>query len=178
MDNDEKQELKKHLIQAIKDSECISNAMAICVSDVSHAFFYKNGFHRDKDVVSAIDSNRKKAEKDMIKHIVNVVEVFRLFHAAEIASFIRVHYNTYKEKYAAHPDVKAAINQAKLGIKAEIRNNFLENKTPTAQIALYKLIGSKEEVDRLNGSTKSIDLTSGGKPIIQPIIISMSDEEE
>lgn len=178
MKAEERSVLLKELVKIAKENECYSFAMIIAISDTSHSTFYKNGFHKEKKILELVEANKVKHQEDQLDQIVRSITEFRIYNGSEISSFNGMRYDTFKEKFLPHPRVKSAIAEAKRSVKAEIRQNLLESKTPAAQIGLYKLLGTKEEVDRLNGSTQSIDITSGGKPIIQPIVIAMNEEEE
>lgn len=48
--------------------------------------------------------------------------------------------------------IKDAIEENRIKIKGALRRKWYDSENGTVQIALYKLIGTDEEVDRLNGS--------------------------
>lgn len=74
--------------------------------------------------------------------------------------------------------IKKELNNNKVEIKAGLRKKMYDSNSPSDRIALYKLIGTEEEAHRLNGSSRKIDHTSGGKPIGSRLGWTDDDDEE
>lgn len=55
--------------------------------------------------------------------------------------------------------LKEALGENKVKIKKSLRKKWKDSDNATVQIALYKLIGSEEEAERLNGTRQKIDAT-------------------
>jgi hypothetical protein len=57
------------------------------------------------------------------------------------------------------PEIKKAINEQKVKIKNKMRRKWRDSENATLQIAEFKLIGTDEEVDRLNTQRINQNLT-------------------
>lgn len=68
------------------------------------------------------------------------------------ATFYR-HFPNDSPEYA---EIKEALMNKKAEQKVAIRNRWEEKPNPTTDIALYKLLGTEDEVHRLNGSNMKI----------------------
>lgn len=53
--------------------------------------------------------------------------------------------------------IKEALDRNKSAIKQSLRKKWYDSDNATVQIALYKLIGSDEETEKLNGSKQKIE---------------------
>jgi len=65
----------------------------------------------------------------------------------------------YSKKLEQLDDIKKAINTNKIKIKSGLRKGWRKSDNPSLQIALYKLIGTDDETDRLNGSRQKVEHT-------------------
>ena len=61
--------------------------------------------------------------------------------------------------------IKESLEQNRVKTKNGLRAKWYKSDNATVQIALYKLIGTEEEADRLNGSRQKIDHTTKGDAI-------------
>lgn len=85
------------------------------------------------------------------EHVVTVDDVI-----AELPCSTRTFYN---HKLHELPVIKDGLGQNRIKIKKYLRNKWKVSDNATVQIALYKLIGSEEEAERLNGSRQKIEAT-------------------
>lgn len=75
----------------------------------------------------------------------------------------------YNHKLEELDSIKGAIEKNRIDLKVGLRKKWYESENATVQIALYKLIGSEDESDRINSQKSKIDHTTAGKPIM-PVI--------
>lgn len=105
-----------------------------------------------------------------------------LIFVEDVIAYLPIGKSKFYELFPAKTDemdaLKKALNENKIRLKVGIRKKLYDNSSPTAQIALYKLIGTEEETHRLNGTKKAIDHTSGGKPIKSTFGWDEEEEED
>lgn len=75
----------------------------------------------------------------------------RLVFAHEVPTFINISKQTYYDHKLEQLDsIKSALDKNREEIKAGLRKKWYDSENATVQIALYKLIGTDEESDRIN----------------------------
>ena len=75
----------------------------------------------------------------------------KLVFAHEVPTFINISKQTYYDHKLEQLDsIKSALDKNREEIKAGLRKKWYESENATVQIALYKLIGTDEESDRIN----------------------------
>jgi hypothetical protein len=65
----------------------------------------------------------------------------------------------YNHKLNQLDSIKEALANNRTKTKQSLRTKWHESENATVQIALYKLIGSEDEADRLNGSRQKMEAT-------------------
>jgi hypothetical protein len=73
----------------------------------------------------------------------------------------------YEHKLNESDPIKNALHKNKVDRKIGLRDKMYNAENPTAWVALYKLIGTDEEVDRLNNSKQTHDVNLNGQLGIQ-----------
>jgi hypothetical protein len=63
----------------------------------------------------------------------------------------------YSHKLNESDAIKEALSLNRIQIKAGLRDKWYTSENATTQIALYKLIGDEDEVERLNGSRQKLE---------------------
>lgn len=64
--------------------------------------------------------------------------------------------------------LKTALYTNRINQKVGLRKKWHQSDAPVTQIALYKLLGTEEELERLNGTKQNITLTNpDGSPVLQ-----------
>ena len=84
----------------------------------------------------------------------------------------------YNHKLEELDSIKGAIEKNRVDLKVGLRKKWYESENATVQIALYKLIGSEDESDRINSQKSKIDHTTAGKPIPTITVLSKASEDE
>jgi len=77
----------------------------------------------------------------------------------------------YNHKLEELDSIKGAIEKNRVDLKVGLRKKWYESENATVQIALYKLIGSEDESDRINSQKSKIDHTTQGEKIADTRIL-------
>ena len=93
---------------------------------------------------------------ELEKLALSAIKKHKLIFIEEVASFLPCDKTTfYNHKLHEFDTLKSAILANKVNMKSGLRKKWYEGDNATTQIALYKLIGTDEEADRLNGKQKN-----------------------
>jgi len=93
-----------------------------------------------------------KTEK-MIKDCLKAIEKHNLLFIEDIISYVPFSKNTfYTHKLHENDDIKKALDFHRVSMKVGLRKKWYASDNPTVQIALYKLIATESEYERLSGS--------------------------
>lgn len=97
----------------------------------------------------------KKAELE--EAALNAIKEHKLYLIEDIVSFLPCVKKTfYDKKLHESPAIKKALWDVRVGVRSRLRKKWEDSESPTSQIALYKLIGTAAEAERLNGSSIKI----------------------
>ncbi len=114
-------------------------------------------------------------KEEMIKQSLEAIETNDLVFIEEIMSFVPFSKATfYNHNLDKLDDITKALGDKKIQIKSRLRKTWAESRSPILQIALYKLLASNEEYQKL--IQQKIDHTSKGDSM-QPINISVTTAE-
>jgi hypothetical protein len=104
---------------------------------------------------------------DLEKKALAAIKRHKLVFVEEVVSYLPCSKPTFYEHKLNESDaVKESIEKNKINRKVGLRDKMYKAENPTAWIALYKLLGSDDEADRLNGSKQKHELTGkDGAPI-------------
>ena len=112
---------------------------------------------------------------DMIKQSLEAIKENNLVFVEEIIAFVPFSQATfYNHKLEQLEEIKKALDNNKIRTKAGLRKNWRESKSPALQIALYRLLATESEYDRL--VLQKVDHSSKGESI-RPIEISVDSPE-
>ena len=115
----------------------------------------------------------KKA--DMIKQSLEAIKENTLVFVEEIIAFVPFGKATfYNHNLDKLDDIKKELDNNRIRTKAGLRKNWRESKSPALQIALYRLLATESEYDRL--VLQKVDHSSKGESI-RPIEISVDSPE-
>ena len=89
---------------------------------------------------------------DIIKNNPDIIYFHEIFNKMKIVK--RTYYTHVKEGDPEHERIMEALNDNKLNMKAEIRKKLLNINNPTGLIALYKIIGDKDDREALANNPK------------------------
>lgn len=99
-------------------------------------------------------------KQDMIEQAVKAIEENDLIFIDEIFAFVPYSKATFYDKKLDESDtIKKAITESKIKTKSHLRKQWRKSDNPSLQIALYKLIGSDEEAEKLNGTKQKHEHT-------------------
>lgn len=89
---------------------------------------------------------------DIIKSNPDIIYFHEIFNKLPIVK--RTYYKYLKESDPEHQLILEALNDNKMNMKAEIRKKLLNINNPTGLIALYKIIGDKDDREALANNPK------------------------
>ena len=115
----------------------------------------------------------KKA--DMVRQSLTAIKENDLVFVDEIIAFVPFSEKTfYNHKLQELQDIKKALNDNRIKIKAGLRKDWRTSKHPVLQIALYRLLATESEYDRL--ILQKVDHTSKGESVKPMNVIVDSTE--
>jgi len=114
-------------------------------------------------------------KEEMIQQCLEAIEEHSLFYVEEIVSFVPFGKTTFYERKLNETDeIKKALWDSRIKIKQKLRSKWFDSKSSTLQIALYRLLATEQEYERL--TIQRVDHTSGGDKI-QPLNINVTKDE-
>jgi hypothetical protein len=119
--------------------------------------------------------NTKKLEKQAVK----VAEDNNLVFIEEIVSYLPCDKTTFYA-HGLHESnaIKELLEKNKVHRKGSLREKMYNAENPTAWIALYKLIGTGEEAEKLNGSKQKLEHSGkDGNPIQTQVVYAVEVKE-
>jgi hypothetical protein len=96
-----------------------------------------------------------------------VIQKNMLVFIHEVCNFMNIERQTfYNHELDKLDSIKDALEKNKSTLKAGLRKKWYDSDNATVQIALYKLIGTEAESDRINSQHNKIDVPEGIKIIL------------
>jgi hypothetical protein len=115
--------------------------------------------------------DKSKIEKQAIEAITKN----RLFFMEDVYPYLACSRSTFYNLGLDKLDsIKDALAKERTKVKVGIRAKLYNDTSATGLIALYKLVGTQEEADRLNGRATNINVGSENKDAEINIVISGS----
>jgi hypothetical protein len=97
---------------------------------------------------------------DLEKKALEAIEKHKLFFIEDVVSFLECSKPTfYEHKLNELNSIKDALEKNKVAVKVGLRSKWYKSDNPACMIALYKLIGTDAESDRINSQKTNADLT-------------------
>lgn len=104
----------------------------------------------------------KKAELE--KQALAAIKEHNLFFIEDVVAYLPCGKKTfYNKELHELPTIKEALAQNRIRTKNGLRAKWYKDGNATTQIALYKLLGTQDELHRLTG--QHIDHTTGGEKL-------------
>ena len=92
------------------------------------------------------------SKKKLIEQCLKAIEKHKIINITELSFYIPVSRATfYNKKLEKVDSIKEAIDNNKVLIKSSLRKKMYDSNSSTDRIALYKLLGTQDEKDALNG---------------------------
>jgi hypothetical protein len=89
----------------------------------------------------------------LLKQSLEAIEKYKLIFIDDIIAYLPCSLATfYNHELEKVEDIKKALYTNKIKMKTGLRAKWYKNDHPSVQIALYKLIGTERECNRLNGN--------------------------
>jgi hypothetical protein len=96
--------------------------------------------------------------KELERQSLEAITKYKLIWIEEIVSYLPCTKGTFYEHNLHESDVlKAAILKNRNDLKVGLRKKWYESDNATVQIALYKLIGTDDESDRINSQKQKVE---------------------
>lgn len=107
----------------------------------------------------------KKAELEA--QALDAIKKHRLVFIQDLIPFLPCAASTFYDKELEKSEaIKEALEYNKISLKVNLRKRWYESEVPVLQLALYKLIGTDDETERLNGSKQKLEHSgANGGPI-------------
>lgn len=151
---------------------------------------YKNGkpcrnylpcrYHTKIDDLDTIKSENEieQSIKENKEMALQLIPRSKLVFQEDVIALLTISRATYfNYKLNEDEDIQSALDRQKVTLKVNLRKKWYDSDSATTQIALYKLIGSEEESDRLNGSRQKID-HSGNLTVLTEVITPKIEIDE
>ena len=99
--------------------------------------------------------------EDLKQEALAVIKKHKLLLTEEVVSYMSCSRKTYYD-HGLHkdPDIMEAFDQYRISMKAGLRSKWYKSNNATVQIALYKLLATDDECDRLNGAKRIIEAST------------------
>ena len=119
----------------------------------------------------------KKAELEA--QSLDAIKKHNLVFIEDVVSFLPCSKSTFYEKSLDESDaIKEALEFNKVRLKVNMRRKWYESDNPALQMGLYKLIGTEEEAERLNGSKQKLEHSGELKTDAMIVNVICSDTTE
>ncbi len=122
----------------------------------------------------------EKFDRDeLIALSLEAIEKHNLMFISEIIAYLDCSKSTFYNYHLERLDVlKDALANNRTRRKVELREKWYQSDNPIAQIALFKLIGTNEEVERLGSNRQTPRLSEGDKPMIVTFSLNPNKEND
>lgn len=92
-------------------------------------------------------------KKDLERICLDLIEKHKIIRMNELIAYLPISKATFYNKNLDKLDtIKDSVNNQKVKIKKGLQMKMYNSKNSASHIALYKLAGTQEECDRLNGA--------------------------
>ena len=106
--------------------------------------------------------------KELEAQALDAIGKYKLIWIEEVVSYLPCARSTFYDNELDKSDtIKAAILKNRTDLKIGLRKKWYESENATTQIALYKLIGTESESDRINSQKQKVE--HSGEINIPPI---------
>jgi len=97
---------------------------------------------------------------DLEKKALEAIEKHKLFFIEDVVAFMPCDKGTfYNHKLHEFNSIKELLEKNKIEVKAAMRSKWFKSEAPALQIALYKIIGTDDEADRINSQKTKIEIS-------------------
>lgn len=105
-------------------------------------------------------TGQKFNKDELIQLSLEAIQKRNLMFVTEIPAYLPCSQSTFYSYHLERLEVlKEALSANRTRRKVELREKWYESDNPISQIALYKLIGTPDELERLNTSRQTVDHT-------------------
>ena len=108
-------------------------------------------------------------KEELYKQAIEQIREHKLYFIEDLIGFLPCSKPTLYDYFPIDSNeintIKKELEDNRVATKIKLRNKWLESTSAPLQIGLMKLLGTDDEVDRLNGSRQKIDHTTKGESI-------------
>jgi len=116
----------------------------------------RNGWSNLNIFEMAYDTN------ELERQSLEAITKYKLIWIEEVISYLPCARSTFYDNELDKSDtIKAAILKNRNDLKVGLRKKWYESDNATTQIALYKLIGTDDESDRINSQKQKVEHSGG-----------------
>ena len=116
-------------------------------------------------------------KNELIKTSIEAIKKHNLYFIEDVVAYLPCGKTTFfKYKLNDVNEIKDALDQNKINAKVKMRSKWYKSDHPTLQLALMKLIGTKDEAHRLNGTKQEIKQT--GAVTAEVITIQVNEKKK
>lgn len=115
---------------------------------------------------------------ELEKKALEAIEKHKLFFIDDLCAYLPCSRATFYNQGLDKIDtIKDALEKNKVEVKAAMRSKWFKSDAPALQIALYKIIGTDEESDRINSQRTKVDMSISSEKI-QTVYDALQQEPE
>lgn len=113
----------------------------------------------------------------MLRKALLLIEKHGMMFHSEVFALLPISQATYYGwGFNKHDEIQVALETNRTVTKRGLRNKMFNSENPTAWIALYKLIGSEDEIRRLNNETNVLQIPD--RMTLEVVGVSKEEQRE
>jgi hypothetical protein len=124
-------------------------------------------------------SGAKFNEDELIQLSLEAIEKHNLMFMTEISAYLPIAQSTfYSYRLERTEAIKEALTNNRTRRKVELREKWYQSDNPITQIALFKLIATDDELERLSANRQTPRLPEGNKPMVVTFSLNPNKEND
>jgi len=108
-------------------------------------------------------------KQELYNQAIEEIQKHKLYFIEDIVAYLPCGRTFFYDEILSDSDksdiIKKELENNRIATKIKLRKKWEDSQSAPLQIGLMKLLGTEEEVERLNGSKQRIDHTTNGKDI-------------
>ena len=108
-------------------------------------------------------------KEELYNQAIKEIQEHKLYFIEDVVAYLPCSKPTFYDYFPIDSDefnnIKKELNNNRIATKVKLRKKWEDSQSAPLQIGLMKLLGTEEEVERLNGSRQRLDVTSKGDKI-------------
>jgi len=108
-------------------------------------------------------------KQELYNQAIEEIQKHKLYFIEDVVAYLPCGRTFFYDEILSDSDksdiIKKELENNRIATKIKLRKKWEDSQSAPLQIGLMKLLGTEEEVERLNGSKQRIDHTTNGKDI-------------